>query len=764
MANYTQLIKTINDNIKANGNQEITGPVLNAVLQAIVSGMSEGALFAGIADTTTNPPAYDGNVFYIAIEPGNYTNFGVDVPRGSVGVLHNMEGNKWNVFPINTYYTIDVDMLMQDSPSSDDIDEAIGGLSNLKRAIIAGVPFFGRSASGNNTVAIAQVEQLSANEVRVVMLNTGTIDGSNEPVPIIKKIAVSAGQLSLSTEAPTSFIGPLSSLSTNEKGSVVEAINEVNTGLKAAVKPYVVNLTSLLAAQDSESISTAIGGIDNLNGTVQKNQVIFGTLANGTVAVGIRVLGNQTTLTYFVNSVVGLTVNEIIITNTSGTLTKTANTHAVLTENMVVNNLESDEATLPLSAAQGKALSEDVKTTYQKITDNTLSTTAKTVVGAINENTGNVTRIDRAVGNPVIEEVDLRSPDEPSACWGTSNKKISSPNCRIKYVSLSKGDYISIYTSVGSGIQPICLVDNTYAKVINNIGLRGIGNFKSFSYLATEDCFAALSYTVSISNTAYIVKSSQNTAIADAASSTAALHKIYEEYGAVYNAETGYWEYGDLKDMTEEDCFLAAFYALEQVQGDSNSSYILDRFRNTQARTYFTKIYPKGSYNTTSLILNSCFAQNLNLEYLKLSTESTSRNLYINHISSAFRNCPKLRKIEDILSIYTANDMTNTFTGCIALRDLKIRFMGGVNTDVSFQDSPFISYESLNFLVTNAANTSAITVTVHPTTYSYLTGTAQPTEEVGGTTEEWQALVTTAQGKQISFAQPAETLEVKPLE
>lgn len=381
MANYTQLIKTINDNIKANGNQEITGPVLNAVLQAIVNGLSEGALFVGIATPTTNPPAYDGDVFYIAIKPGTYSNFGVIVPKGSIGIISNTSGD-WAVTLINAYYEIDVDTLMQDSPSSDDIDEAIGSLSNLRRAIIVGVPFFGRSASGgNSTVAIAQVKQLSDTEVRVVMLNTGTVDGSNELVPIIKKITNSAGQLSLSTEAPTSFIGPLSSLKTNGKGSVVEAINEVDTGLKSVIKPYVVDLTSLLAAQDSESISTAIGGIDNLNGTVQKNQVIFGTLANGTVAVGIRVLGNQTTLTYFVDSVVGLTVNEVIITNTDGTLSKTVNTHAVLTENMVVNSLNSDEATLPLSAAQGKVLATD----KQDKTDESLQTTDKTVAGAINE-------------------------------------------------------------------------------------------------------------------------------------------------------------------------------------------------------------------------------------------------------------------------------------------------------------------------------------------------------------------------------------------
>ena len=381
MANYTQLLKIISDNIKANGNQEITGQLLGGILQMMVATLGEGYQFMGIATSDTNPGTPDGNVFYIAVGPGTYSNFGVIVPNGSIGIIHNTSSD-WEIKLINTYYEIDVDTLMQDSPSSDDIDEAIGSLSDLRRAITVGVPFFGRSASGgNSTVAIAQVKQLSDTEVRVVMLNTGTVDGSNELVPIIKKITNSAGRLSLSTEAPTSFVGPLSSLNTNDKGSVVEAINEVNTSLKSVVKPYVVDLTSLLAAQDSQSISTAIGGIDNLNGTVQKNQVIFGTLANGTVAVGIRVLGNQTTLTYFVDSVVGLTVNEIIITNTSGTLTKTANTHAVLTENMVINSLDSDETTLPLSAAQGKVLA----TNKQDKTDESLQTTDKTIIGGINE-------------------------------------------------------------------------------------------------------------------------------------------------------------------------------------------------------------------------------------------------------------------------------------------------------------------------------------------------------------------------------------------
>lgn len=173
--------------------------------------------------------------------------------------------------------------------------------------------------------------------------------------------------------------------------TVVGALNELKTDLDDSVEPYVVNLTNLLSANDSESISSAIGGIENLNSTISKNQVIFGVLATGTVAVGIRVFGNQTTLNYFVDSVLGLTINEIAITNTDNTLSKTVETHAVLTENMVINSLNSDETTLPLSAAQGKALDNEITTlqtnlnTKQNSTDNNLDTTDKTITGAINE-------------------------------------------------------------------------------------------------------------------------------------------------------------------------------------------------------------------------------------------------------------------------------------------------------------------------------------------------------------------------------------------
>lgn len=79
MANYSELIATINDQIKANGNQEITGSVLNSVLQAMVSALGEGFQFMGVATPDTNPGTPDGKVFYIAVEPGTYVNFNATV-------------------------------------------------------------------------------------------------------------------------------------------------------------------------------------------------------------------------------------------------------------------------------------------------------------------------------------------------------------------------------------------------------------------------------------------------------------------------------------------------------------------------------------------------------------------------------------------------------------------------------------------------------------------------------------------------------------
>lgn len=93
MGNYKQLKQAVADVIKANGNQEITGAIMQNTLLSIISTVGSNATFAGIATPTTNPGTPDQNVFYLASEPGIYTNFGGVELIDQVIILINKSGN-----------------------------------------------------------------------------------------------------------------------------------------------------------------------------------------------------------------------------------------------------------------------------------------------------------------------------------------------------------------------------------------------------------------------------------------------------------------------------------------------------------------------------------------------------------------------------------------------------------------------------------------------------------------------------------------------
>lgn len=93
MANWTTLKAAIAGVIKTNGNQEITGAVLQNTLNSIVNAIGENATYAGIATPSTNPGAPDGPVFYFANVSGVYSNFnGIELENPGLVVLYNASG------------------------------------------------------------------------------------------------------------------------------------------------------------------------------------------------------------------------------------------------------------------------------------------------------------------------------------------------------------------------------------------------------------------------------------------------------------------------------------------------------------------------------------------------------------------------------------------------------------------------------------------------------------------------------------------------
>lgn len=104
MGNYTELKAAIAAVIKANGNNEITGAIMQNVLKTIVSTVGANRTFVGRANADTNPGLPDGNVFYIAYTAGNYVNFqskagNLTVNPGELAILYNEKTN-WGKFVI----------------------------------------------------------------------------------------------------------------------------------------------------------------------------------------------------------------------------------------------------------------------------------------------------------------------------------------------------------------------------------------------------------------------------------------------------------------------------------------------------------------------------------------------------------------------------------------------------------------------------------------------------------------------------------------
>lgn len=87
MANYATLKAAVSEVINTNGNNEITGAILQQVLLSIINSLGADFQFAGVAKRTTNPGTPDQRVYYLASEVGAYPNFGLTVPASGIYVF-----------------------------------------------------------------------------------------------------------------------------------------------------------------------------------------------------------------------------------------------------------------------------------------------------------------------------------------------------------------------------------------------------------------------------------------------------------------------------------------------------------------------------------------------------------------------------------------------------------------------------------------------------------------------------------------------------
>lgn len=76
MSNYSNLKNGIQEVIKTNENNEITGYILQTELISMINTLGAGYQLIGVANPSTNPGNPDARVAYLAYSPGTYANFG----------------------------------------------------------------------------------------------------------------------------------------------------------------------------------------------------------------------------------------------------------------------------------------------------------------------------------------------------------------------------------------------------------------------------------------------------------------------------------------------------------------------------------------------------------------------------------------------------------------------------------------------------------------------------------------------------------------
>lgn len=203
---------------------------------------------------------------------------------------------------------------------------------------------------------------------------------------------------------------------------------------------------------------------------------------------------------------------------------------------------------------------------------------------------------------------------------------------------------------------------------------------------------------------------------------------LFEAAGAIYNEETKYYELNGLTDITEEE--MLKIYQYYSPKYFSNYS---SAFSGINVRTCLKVKIKRG-------VDISFFFENSTIEVVNID----NMGWYATNFNGAFSKAINLSKIIGVIylsQIKSASSINvNPFAQCLALKDVKI---SGLLINIYLGDSPLLTQESISYLVENAANTSAITVQVHPDVYAKLTDSSNT---------DWYAVNTAAQAKQISFA------------
>lgn len=278
MGNYEQLKQAVSNVIKANGNQEITGAILQNALLSIISTIGKNATFAGIATPTTNPGTPDGPVFYLASKTGTYSNFdGVVIENEAAILLYN--GSAWvkeatgialteSVLNLVAKSTI-IDPQTLNSYNKIDPDKLI-----LGKGI---VPTTGKEGDYPNYACSNYIDVQGINKVYSQVYANGQIYAYDKDFNFISGVSAVTAEMSYTFPQNTRYIR----ISVNQAmiggHSLFLYIEEEKTYYE-----YGITKDKIYTDSKIEEVNTELEKISSLDDTVQTNTQYINKLNYGT--------------------------------------------------------------------------------------------------------------------------------------------------------------------------------------------------------------------------------------------------------------------------------------------------------------------------------------------------------------------------------------------------------------------------------------------------------------------------------------------------
>lgn len=190
------------------------------------------------------------------------------------------------------------------------------------------------------------------------------------------------------------------------------------------------------------------------------------------------------------------------------------------------------------------------------------------------------------------------------------------------------------------------------------------------------------------------------------------MHYAYEAEGAVWNANTGYWEMYDMTDITNAQ--MRRSYNFGHFSPSDQGVFCI--YSSLSPANIRFNLPRTGNYNAPLSYFVSFAAGNWAIEVLNLTQATNVISTYANigDASSAFLECTNLRRVMGIINVSSASNIATMFKGCKKLEDVQLL---GLKANITFADSPLLSKESLLYMINNCASGVSFTITLHPDAY-----------------------------------------------